>query len=416
MTANQPKISQYGRYEILSELGRGAMGVVYRAHDPQIDRLIALKVLREDRVTSNDLVQRFVKEAKAIGRLSHPGIVTVYDVGQDHGTIFIAMEFLEGTPLNEVIQSKTLTVEESVDLGIQVADALDYAHSHGIVHRDIKSTNIILGPSGRAKITDFGIAHVEDPSATQQTQAGEILGTPVYMSPEQVMSKPVDGRSDLYSLGIILYELTTGHRPFRGDNLASIFRAITQDTPDPPATAAPGTPKPLSDTIVKSLSKDPEGRFQTGKAMAEALRSSLVVEPPARAPEKATKSKPGVVILSLVVIVVLSITGLIYFKREPKSGQTPAIPQGRETRDTATAGQALKSAILAVSSTPDGAQVFVDNEFKGKSPLHLDLPLGKHDVRLSLPDYYEWEAQVRLQDEGKTPLSVRLVPIEDQAS
>ena len=183
---------KYGRYDIVGELGKGSMGVIYRAHDPQIDRVVALKVLRHDRVISEGFVQRFFKEAKAIGRLSHPSIVTVYDVGRDQGTIYIAMEFLEGTPLDRVIQEKRLSLEEIVDLGVQVAEALDYAHQQGIVHRDIKPANIILTPTGQAKITDFGIARIEDPSAPQQTQAGEILGTPSYMSPEQVMSQPVD--------------------------------------------------------------------------------------------------------------------------------------------------------------------------------------------------------------------------------
>ncbi|MBW2591464.1 MAG: serine/threonine protein kinase, partial [Deltaproteobacteria bacterium] len=228
---------KYGRYEIIKELGRGAMGVVYQAHDPRIDRLVALKVLRPDRVTSQDFVQRFLKEAKAIGRLSHANIVTVYDVGQDHETIYIAMEFLEGRPLNEVVREKPPAVKDVINIGLQVAEALNYAHARGIIHRDIKPSNIILDDEGRIKITDFGIARIEDPEATQQTQAGEILGTPVYMSPEQVMGKTVDGRSDLYSLGIILYELTTGQRPFSGENIAVIFRAITQDIPSVPQTA-----------------------------------------------------------------------------------------------------------------------------------------------------------------------------------
>ena len=195
----------YGRHRIVKELGKGAMGVVYQAHDPQIDRLVALKVLRPDRVTTEAFLQRFMKEAKAIGRLSHPNMVIVYDVGEDHGTVYIAMEFLEGKPLNEIIQMDVFQPEEIIDLGVQVAEALDYAHRKGIIHRDIKPSNIIVQPDGQIKITDFGIAHIEDPEATQQTQAGEILGTPAYMSPEQVLSQPVDGRSDLFSLGVILY-------------------------------------------------------------------------------------------------------------------------------------------------------------------------------------------------------------------
>jgi serine/threonine protein kinase len=191
---------QYGRYRIVKELGRGSMGVVYQAHDPQIDRMVALKVLRSDRVASDTIVQRFLKEAKAVGRLSHPNIVVVYDIGEDHGTVYISMEYVEGKPLNEVLQSRKLNIEQAILLGIQVADGLDYAHRKGIVHRDIKPSNIIVQQDDRIKITDFGIAHIEDPNITHQTVAGEILGTPAYMSPEQVLGKPVDGRSDLFSL------------------------------------------------------------------------------------------------------------------------------------------------------------------------------------------------------------------------
>jgi len=153
----------YGRYEIIEELGKGSMGVVYRAYDPQIDRAVALKVLREDRVTSEDFVQRFLKEAKAIGRLSHPNIVTIYDVGEDHGTIFIAMELLEGTPLHRVARERELSPTEIIRLGAQLAETLGYAHQKGIVHRDVKPSNVLLLANGQMKITDFGIAHMEDP-------------------------------------------------------------------------------------------------------------------------------------------------------------------------------------------------------------------------------------------------------------
>ena len=216
---------KYGRYEIVKELGRGTMGVVYQAHDPQIDRMVALKVLRPDRVVSQDFVLRFLREAKAIGRISHPNIVTVYDVGQDHGTIYIAMEYLEGRPLNEVIKGKTLPMDEAVGMCVQVADALGYAHRQGITHRDIKPSNIILAPDNRIKLTDFGIARIEDPDVAQQTQVGDILGTPVYMAPEQVMGQRADGRTDLYALGVIAYEMMAGQRPFGGGNIAAIFRS-----------------------------------------------------------------------------------------------------------------------------------------------------------------------------------------------
>ena len=400
----------YGRYQIVEELGKGSMGVVYRAHDPQIDRLVALKVLRHDRVTSEAFVQRFLKEAKAIGRLSHPNIVTVYDVGQDQGSIYIAMEFLEGTPLNEVIQEKRFTLGEIVDLGVQMAEALDYAHQKGIVHRDIKPTNIIMTPDGRAKITDFGIARIEDPQATQQTQAGEILGTPVYMSPEQVMGRPVDGRSDLYSLGVILYELTTQKRPFRGDSIAAIFRAITQDTPAEPATTDPSISRELSGFVMRSLNKKPDKRLQTGKAMAEALKACLV--------EREPKAKHYGLFVVIAFIVLTVGGGLAYYymvtKPKPEQPLESAV-KSSSPGESPSAVQVARPGVLKVESVPTGAQVFLDGSFHGKTPLTLELPLGKYEVRLSLPHYYEWEAQLQLNEEGETPLFCRLAPMDEKS-
>ena len=400
----------YGRYQIVEELGKGSMGVVYRAHDPQIDRLVALKVLRHDRVTSEAFVQRFLKEAKAIGRLSHPNLVTVYDVGQDHGSIYIAMEFLEGTPLNEVIQERRLALGEIVDLGVQMAEALDYAHQKGIVHRDIKPTNIIIAPDGRAKITDFGIARIEDPQATQQTQAGEILGTPVYMSPEQVMGRPVDGRSDLYSLGVILYELTTQKRPFRGDSIAAIFRAITQDTPAEPARTDPSISRQLSGLVMKSLNKKPDKRLQTGKAMAEALKACLVErEPKAR--------RYGLFVVIAFILLAVG-GGLAYYymatKTKPQQPLEPA-PKTSSAGESSSGLQVARLGVLKVESVPDGAQIFVDGSFRGKTPVTLRLPLGKYEIRLSLAHYYEWEAQLQLNEEGETPLFCRLVPMDEKS-
>jgi serine/threonine protein kinase len=306
---------KFGRYEIVKKLGEGAMGVVYQAHDPHIDREVALKVLKEDRVESENFVQRFLKEAKAIGRLNHPNIVTVYDIGQDHKTVYIAMEFLEGKPLDEVIGEKKLGLQEVVNIGSQLAQALGYAHNKGIVHRDIKPTNIILTSDNQVKLTDFGIARIEDPSAVQMTQAGEILGTPSYMSPEQVLGKPVDGRSDLFSLGVFLYRITTGKRPFRGNNLGSTFRAITADTPEIPLKLDPTVSKPLSSLIMKSLNKDPKDRFQTGEKMKEALLACLEKSPEPTSATKPQKQKLNMGLLFLAIFLLVgAVGGFIYFK------------------------------------------------------------------------------------------------------
>ncbi len=334
---------KYGRYEIVSELGRGSMGVVYLAHDPSIDRQVALKVLREDRVTSDDFVQRFLKEARAVGRLSHPGIVTVYDIGQDHGTIYIAMEFLEGTPLDQMMAEQRFSVEDIIDLGVQVAEALDYAHGRGIVHRDIKPPNIMVAADGTVRVTDFGIAHIEDPDGYQMTQAGEILGTPIYMSPEQVAGQPVDGRSDIYSLGVILYELTTGRRPFEGSNLAALFRAITQDTPPPPEQVNSGIPRRLSEVIMRAMNRVPEKRYAGGRDLARDLRNCLATEPAATVAGGSRSGRGMTWIVVLVMLVVAGgVGGYLYLfppgagqKQQEQTLQKAAVPEVKPEAESA---------------------------------------------------------------------------------
>jgi serine/threonine-protein kinase len=305
--------NQYGRYQIVSELGKGAMGMVYQAHDPQIDRMIALKVLRQDRVVDHEFVRRFVAEARAIGRLSHPNIVTVFDVGEDHGTIYIAMEFLEGRSLDILIREQTFNPDKIVDVGIQVADALEYAHRQGIIHRDIKPGNIIITPQGHVKVTDFGIARIEGSSGQQMTQMGEILGTPIYMPPEQVAGQPVDGRSDIYALGVVLYELTTGKHPFTGDNLTTLFNAIGNETAVAPSKLNPQISSPLSRLIMKCLSKSPGERFQNGSSLSDALKKCLATQPSFEKPSGLVRQKNRTGMYALVGVGILIVTGILAF-------------------------------------------------------------------------------------------------------
>lgn len=280
-----------GRYEVVRELGKGAMGIVYLAKDPLIGRLVALKTIRaaahSDDDESKEFQQRFVREAQAAGILSHPSIVTVHDIGQDpeSGVSFIAMEYVEGFNLKEVLsQGKALTFEHIADIVAQVADALDYAHSKGIVHRDVKPANIILLGETRTKITDFGIAKIAS-SVANLTTTGQFLGTPNYMAPEQVKGGAVDGRTDLFSLGIVLYECLTRRKPFGGDSLTTISYKIVHEPFPPLNEVDPAIPDGFEAIVRKCLTKDPAQRYQRGAEVASDLRKVIkgelsVVEEP----------------------------------------------------------------------------------------------------------------------------------------
>ncbi len=259
---------------MIRELGKGAMGVVYLGRDPVIGRLVALKTIRavsEDDVEQREFQERFLREAQAAGILSHPNIVTVHDVGEDSSTetSFIAMEYVEGKNVKQLLTEKTsFTFERVAEIIGQVAEALDYAHRRGIVHRDVKPANIIITPEGQVKITDFGIAKTEK---SNLTTTGQFLGTPNYMSPEQVTGDAVDGRSDLFSLGVVLYELLTRKKPFTADNLTSISYKIVHEQFVPPETYDAEIPPEFTGVLDKALAKDPGERFQRGNDFALAL-------------------------------------------------------------------------------------------------------------------------------------------------
>src|SRR6266853_2829654 len=270
-------MQQLGRYEILAELGRGAMGAVFRARDPKIDRTVAIKTISVPGASTTDAEhyrQRFFREAQAAGRLSHPGIVTIYDVGEDEPshTPFIVMECVQGQSLAEVVAAEPsglLARETSLELLSHIADALDYAHSQSIVHRDIKPANILVTAGGQPKIAYFGIAKV---SLAEATLPGQIMGTPGYMSPEQLNGKPVDGRSDLFSLGVIAYWLLTGIKPFDGDTVTAICVQVATKDPDA-ASHVNATLSPDCDCVLaRALAKDPEMRYQRGTDFAADLQ------------------------------------------------------------------------------------------------------------------------------------------------
>lgn len=274
--ADKILIKKLGRYEILSELGKGSMGIVYKAVDPLIDRTVAIKTININ-LSGDEIagfVERFNREAKSAGRLNHPNIVTIYDVGKTDDTAFIAMEHLEGQELKEIIASKQrLQPERIVEITAQIADALAFAHDNGVVHRDIKPANIMVLRSGAVKIMDFGIAMT---SSGSQTIAGTILGSPKYMSPEQVSGMAVDGRTDIFSLGAILYELVTGIAAFDGgstSNLASIMYQVINEMPVSPTMVNPAIPAAFDYIVAKALAKKQEDRYQSAREMADDLKN-----------------------------------------------------------------------------------------------------------------------------------------------
>jgi serine/threonine-protein kinase len=267
-------LTRAGRYQIVSELGRGSMGVVYQGFDPIIGRTVAIKTMLTEGFAPAEFEEykaRFQREAQSAGILAHPNIVTVYDFGEDSGVLYLAMEFLEGKSLQALVEEQTiLPVETIIPMYEQVCSALDHAHRHRIVHRDIKPANIMILESGLVKVTDFGIAKM---MSMGMTQAGQILGTPNYMSPEQVKGRSVDGRSDIFSLGVILYELVTGEKPFGGQNITTVIYKIINENPISPRELDATIPVGLSYVIQKALAKSQDERYQTCRELAEDLRN-----------------------------------------------------------------------------------------------------------------------------------------------
>ncbi len=250
-----------GKYRVLEPIGRGGMGSVYKAHDPALDRMVAIKVMTEGAEPGTEARERFLREAQSAARLNHPNIVTVYELGEDQGEVFIVMELLEGQPLTRIITAEPpWTLGQKLGLMTQICEGLAFAHQRGVIHRDIKPGNIFVLQNGQVKILDFGIARV---AASELTRTGLLMGTPNYMSPEQARGRRTDARSDIFSVGVVFYELLCGHRPFVGEDYFETMEKVRSEEPPPLAAQNPALPPALVQVVHRTLAKEPSGRYQT---------------------------------------------------------------------------------------------------------------------------------------------------------
>ncbi|WP_326534381.1 protein kinase domain-containing protein [Pseudorhodoferax sp.] len=361
------KMQQVGRYQILERIGRGGMATVFKANDPSIGRDVAIKFLHASLCEGEDYRGRFLQEARAAGGLSHPNIVIVHDVGEIEGRPYMAMELLSGISLAEELEiAKTIPVRDALVMAIQLARALDYAHGKGIVHRDIKPANIVrLAGSRTIKVTDFGIAHMDGASESSlRTRAGDVLGTPQYMSPEQTRGERLDGRSDLFSAGIVLYQMIIGSRPFRGDSLVAVATKIASEPPTPIPRERSDIPPALRRVIDRCLAKNPAQRFQSGAELAEALDKVL-----REMDEEAhDRSRPRIMplrvkwaaMMAALVALVMAVAATLITHRQVQALMSQALDYGAST----TRFMAAQNAALVLGEEWEAVEVLVEKVMK----------------------------------------------------
>ena len=401
-----------GHYRIIEPLGKGGMGEVLVAEDTRLHRRVALKILPRLFAADPEYRERFQREAQAIAALNHPGIVTIHSVEEDQGRLFLTMELVDGGPLSEAIPKGGLPIEKLLRIGIEVADAMSAAQQRGITHRDLKPGNIMLTASGRAKVLDFGLAKVHDAtmsgasddltrmsSSSDMTGEGKIIGTVAYMSPEQAEGKDVDPRSDIFSLGVVLHEMATGERPFKGDTNVSVLSAILKDTPRPVTDSNPELPPDLARIVRRCLAKDPERRYQTAADLRNELEelkqdtatgTVTMVRPAAR-----TRSKRGIAIPAAVVgvgaLVAIGAAWSVLGRRDSAPKAATGFTIDRLQRLT-TSGTAFMAAI-----SPDGRYVVHVKVEEGGPGLWTRQTAATSDVRIVAP------ADVRFDGIAFTP-------------
>lgn len=419
---------KFGRYEVVSELGQGAMGKVYKAFDPLTQRPVAIKALKDEILAqdeSGDYQKRFQREARAAGSLSHPHIITIFDVGEN----YFVMEYLEGTDLLNLMAEKgQFSLDETLSIVSPVADALAYAHGRGVFHRDIKPSNIMVFPDGRPIITDFGLAHLE---STVMTAAGQFLGSPSYMSPEQVLGENITPRADIFSLCVVTYEMLTGKKPFPGENITSVIYKVVHSQPVPPHEVNADLPSEYEHIFVRALAKAPEQRFQSFSEFVAALNleefDRLVI--PVQEQTKISVKED---------VPIAPVVPVIDDEQETVSLPTPAAESKSSITERKRPNKKQQTALIAaavfllamagfliprfladpvatgvhIETNPEGAEVWIDDELAGTSPFELDeLTLGEHDLRVTRDGFLPLEERVEISEANTNePLFFALQP------
>lgn len=438
-----------GRYKIIEEIGRGAMGIVYKGNDPKINRTVALKCLRANLLDGREGAgRRFQLEMRALGRLIHPNIVTIFDAGEEEekGQAYIVMEYVEGISLAQLIkQGRALSIEQAVQIVIQICRGLDFAHSKEVIHRDIKPGNILLSEDFQTvKITDFGIARLDN---TALTQTDRLTGTPHYMSPEQCRGEELDGRSDLFAVGALLYELLTRQKAFVGDSVATVMHQVLHTSPYPPALVDGTIPEGLSSVAMQALEKEVDDRFASGQEMADALydaaEASGTLSISQTFTTEALEAKEAktpfrfqyALYLSVFLIVLAVFVGAI--RREAVTKDTlsqgpaglaetqagvdapevhppsvsvalPPVPEKSAGAPTTF----LSKGHVAFSTTPSGADIFINGDLVGKSPLSIQLPAGPHELVVLKKGFHALEASLDVPSGERIPINLKLIEEE----